>query len=912
MPYLVVENFNGGLDSRRTALVAKPGTLVKLENAHITRGGEIEKRKSFVQAFDANGFCSGMVAGKDVLYTFINAENHQPGTYINYSYYPQSGVMLTAVNILHPFDATLDLIRIHSATLFNGKPFCIAEFSGGDIFPFWDGRCISQATGGVIPDDAMDNKDLCRLIAKILNNGQFDGTENFEARADGYLYVQKNGKMVQALFFAQYQDYWAAANENQFLYLHGPVGKEYEVLFTQTSDTINAQDTIALDIAVSESPTKTTPAKPSGVSASFLVSDEYQFRFSAFTDNSGSWNIGGSGSAVIPDGLIVKAVSVNGNDLMVSDVIKTSGQTFEQFFQAIADSINNLTLDHGFTANSYVESGVDYGGFMVKETNTGRTRNTVTYSITLKYPHLAYDTVITSNGTADSYLNVSRWGGRGSGNILGITKAKQGGGVTSITANGVEILGQQINYHGSMPDLAQAITSAINQNSGGHGFSAERSVSTVKISKPNANGSIINISRHGTLTSAADVLTLSSGTASVIGKPQKTKITVTSDDWYVGLAKEYNVELGFQITLPGDGQVYSFGANRISGIRPKIAFTYQGKGYLTDGSVFYFSALNDVTRWDRDATGSGFVDVSNNLGIRDDITGMGLYQGKVAVFTRNDVQLWFVDPDPAQVRLTQSISNTGCIAPKSVTSFGSIDLFYLSDSGLRSLRARDASDAAFMADVGHAIDSLIVEHLSGMTPDERSRAVGFIDPSDGRYWLCIGNTIYVYSYFPGSSIAAWSTYRFQPIETPTSILVNPPEGQGIEAACSCNGRVFIKSGNKIYLYGGESGDHYDASTVTVELPYLDAQKPATYKEAKGVDATCQGEWKIYLGFDHTSPDARDLIATVAQSTFALGRIPATGFGTHFGPKLVSEYYGYARLANFIVHYDDMHSKHEAG
>ena len=48
MPYIVVENFKGGIDGRRMDVTATPGTLTELKNAHITRGGEIEKRPAFV------------------------------------------------------------------------------------------------------------------------------------------------------------------------------------------------------------------------------------------------------------------------------------------------------------------------------------------------------------------------------------------------------------------------------------------------------------------------------------------------------------------------------------------------------------------------------------------------------------------------------------------------------------------------------------------------------------------------------------------------------------------------------------------------------------------------------------------------------------------------------------------------
>lgn len=910
MPYLVVENFNGGLDSRRSALVAKPGTLVKLDNGHITRGGEIEKRKSFVKAFDTNIQTFGLVAGKDTIYTFIWNPGGVHGQIIESGLAPIAGVSLSTVNIIHPFDSSIALTDVVSSTLFNGKPFCVAEFSNGDRYPYWNGNCLGQATGGVIPTFTDNTTSLCQTIAKVLNNGEFNGTESFESRADGYLYVLKDGKMVQTQFFAQYTTFMAGPGEPQSVYLYGPVGKEYEIIFKQTSNTLNAQNFLSVSTQVVQGQVATTPAKDASSSFTFLVSDEYQFRFSVFLNPTTFATHLGVNVFPVADGLIVKAISVQGNDLMAFDVTKTAGQTVDQFFQAVADSINNLTLSHGFTATSYAENGIDYGGVLVKETSTGRTVGNSPYSVTLKYPNLSADTVITSTGTNDAFMtgSMSRVG---SVKMVGITKAKQGGGVTGITANGIEILGQQINYHGSMPEMVQSIANTINLNNGGHGYTAERSVSTIKISKPGANGAVISLTRHGSLTSSTDVIVAGGGSDAVVGRPQKTKITVNNDDYMVVQARDNDVEMGFQVTLTGDGKIYNFGSNRISGIFADIAFTYQGKGYLTDGSTFYFSALNDVTRWDVDSTGSGFIDSSNNLGIRDNITGLGLYQGKLAVFTRNDVQLWSIDPDPAQNRLSQSISNTGCIAPRSVTSFGSIDVFYLSDSGLRSLRARDSTDAAYMADVGHAIDGIIIEHLSALTNDQKANAVGFIDPTDGRYWLCIGKKIYVYSYFPGSNIAAWSTYDFQ-VAGYAPYYGVPPLGEDIDSACSCRGRVFIKAGSSIYIYGGESGNQYDGSVVTLELPYLDAQKPATYKEAKGIDATCEGQWKVYLGFDHTNPEARDLIATITQSTFALGRITATGIGTHFGPKIVSNTDGYARFANFIVHYDDMHSKHEAG
>ena len=46
MPYILVEDFKSGLDTRRTNVTSVPGSLVTLTNAHLTRGNR--KAQAFV------------------------------------------------------------------------------------------------------------------------------------------------------------------------------------------------------------------------------------------------------------------------------------------------------------------------------------------------------------------------------------------------------------------------------------------------------------------------------------------------------------------------------------------------------------------------------------------------------------------------------------------------------------------------------------------------------------------------------------------------------------------------------------------------------------------------------------------------------------------------------------------------
>lgn len=57
MAYYIVENFNSGLDLRRSMEVAPAGSLRSLKNAVINEGGEIEKRKAFKLHDDLTSYC---------------------------------------------------------------------------------------------------------------------------------------------------------------------------------------------------------------------------------------------------------------------------------------------------------------------------------------------------------------------------------------------------------------------------------------------------------------------------------------------------------------------------------------------------------------------------------------------------------------------------------------------------------------------------------------------------------------------------------------------------------------------------------------------------------------------------------------------------------------------------------------
>src|SRR3546814_10554479 len=73
----------------------------------------------------------------------------------------------------------------------------------------------------------------------------------------------------------------------------------------------------------------------------------------------------------------------------------------------------------------------------------------------------------------------------------------------------------------------------------------------------------------------------------------------------------------------------------------------------------------------------------------------------LAIFARRAIQIEYVDPDPALNQQLQVLNNIGTVAPHSVVSFGDSDVFFLSESGVRSLRARDSSNSASVRSEEH-------------------------------------------------------------------------------------------------------------------------------------------------------------------------------------------------------------------
>lgn len=467
--------------------------------------------------------------------------------------------------------------------------------------------------------------------------------------------------------------------------------------------------------------------------------------------------------------------------------------------------------------------------------------------------------------------------------------------IDSVTVDGAELLENAVPYTLDNAGTALAIATEINNSTTGgldHGYTAEASGNTVTLTAPEGTGSAPNgdtvaVTTSNSFVTVGNIDDMTGGVDAVEAQAQIVEVSLDT----------FAFTASYVITLDG-GDIAASG--RSAGVG-RTARTFKEKMHSGAGSLAHFSAVAEPKSWvDSSAssnpvtpdTGLGFFNVASHDQGAELITGLGIYQNRLAVFSPNVVQIWGIDPDPNNNQVLQVLQNTGTRSPRAVIGFGSADLIYPSRTGIRSLRARDQTNAAFVDDVGTRIDREVVEWMRDVGDAAVADAAGIVDPQDGRVWMAIGERIYVFSYFPGSEIAAWT--RFEP-------------GFVADHFAIINDRLYVRSGDTIYLYGGLDGNTYPSAgeaELEVTLPFIDADRVAGSKKLQGIDVVAEGEWALEILVNPNDQAQRTDTIRVVDVTTVDGRIAVHGQSSHFAPRLTSNVGGRLRLSSLVIHFDD--------
>jgi hypothetical protein len=830
MAYLVVENFSGGLDGRRHVLASKPGTLARLRNGHVTRGGEVEKRKAFsTHATLPTGTFGLQVAGGK-LWTFGSGASPTMPAGVDYH------------RLQHPDG--LSMTALVSSTAYGGKTFAIAEYSDGSRFAFWGASIVSDFVDGVVRPSMVDIAGFASHLAGLF---------------------PRNG-------------YTATATGTGII-ITGPVGVEF---------TLDVATTGTLTATMTKTQTSVTPVLGVAAKGSFTVSQG-----SENPAKTAERNIRFLDVNALPDitGIYVNGVEIlglsPGSGIRYNSAPDTPGgwNNGPILCRTLAYFINQNTVNSNRSAHNYniQQSGTDSGRIQIKgDPREGPDENG--YEVFIEFasnPNVA-------NGH-DELIDTHTHSPYHAGRYIGKFGTFSGGtlnGIESVRVDGVEQVGSFVHWITSNSVTAASASDAVNTFASPVEYLASVSEARVVLtdntnSGASANGRVISV---GTIGNAivSSVVNMNGGTNVTGGQSQKNSVAIAGT-----FTPGSTLSLVITETRDPINPIY-IGSSRVGGTRPSFVTTFKSKIQLLAGSSLYSSAVDNPTQWGLGGIGTSVIDLSNNFDGAEELISCAPYQGKFAIFSRRNCQVWNIDVDPAQNSQLQIVQNTGCLSGLSATTYGDIDVFYLSDAGVRSLRARDGTNQAMVNDVGIQVDNFILDELRGLSADDLRKANATIDPVDGRYMLAIGTKVYVLSQFSASGISSWSTYE---------------PGFAIEKMMVLSGRLYARSGNTVYLYGGADNNTYDSTEVELIFPYLDGGKPAHRKTLNGVDLTVEGTWALHIGTDPSAPEARDHVANVSAPTFSLGRVIAVGFGTHFGIRLTSSTNGYARLANLLVHYE---------
>lgn len=358
---------------------------------------------------------------------------------------------------------------------------------------------------------------------------------------------------------------------------------------------------------------------------------------------------------------------------------------------------------------------------------------------------------------------------------------------------------------------------------------------------------------------------------------------------FAGTVTSGTVNTLFKVTIANGSVANSYSTSSRETFSTHFVKTFKTKMYASSGSLIHFSDTDAPRLWMVHGTHfSGFENLAAQTGSYTKSIGAANYQNFMAIFARRSTQIWQMVPgDPVSNQVVQLMDGIGSVASGSIASFGELDVFFLSDTGIRSLRARDSSNAAVVFDIGTSIDPVVQAKMDTAGYAKTKRAKGIIEPTDGRYLLAIGSTVFVYSFFPASGISAWTTYDL---------------GFEVEDWAVQDNRLYCRSGDKIYLYGGNDNNTYDTSEASVELSWLSADKPAHKKRFYGLDVSCEGTWSAQISTDPVTNQFVNTGSVIGQN-FSQPNFRMSAIGTHIGLKFSTTDASFSRLSSACIHFD---------
>lgn len=440
-----------------------------------------------------------------------------------------------------------------------------------------------------------------------------------------------------------------------------------------------------------------------------------------------------------------------------------------------------------------------------------------------------------------------------------------------------------VDWVSSDETTALALAAAINEATSVHGYSASAVGSTITVTAPDGagtsrNGYTLTSTKEGNATLSAGG-TFSGGVDAIAAVTQRDKVTFGG-----------TFEADDTLTITINGVAHSLtGRAAATGTAVHVQ---DRRVWAVAGPALVYCKLGDPADW-TDATvttGAGQIVVSTDAEGIQVLTGIAPYQGYAAVFAESAIVIYALGTDPALFERVQQIPNSGTLAGHAVIGYGANDVFYLAETGVRSLQARDSSNAAFVSDAGTAFDPFVQDLVASLDRRAVHDAVSVIEPRTGSYWLALADNILVLTNYPGTKIRGWS--RYDP-------------GFSITGAIAAQGLVHVRDEDTIYTYGGATGLEYPAANetpATVDIPFLAARDEAGIKQITGLDIGGENLWDITAYVNPKNETETISLGKMNGVTYADENADAIGETSHIALRLVCSAAGRASLSNMAIHH----------
>lgn len=133
--------------------------------------------------------------------------------------------------------------------------------------------------------------------------------------------------------------------------------------------------------------------------------------------------------------------------------------------------------------------------------------------------------------------------------------------------------------------------------------------------------------------------------------------------------------------------------------------------FTNNKSTIYWSDLLNGSGWSGGSTGS--IDITKFWPTGyDTIVALAAHNGFLIVFGKNSIIVYAGADDPANMTLSDTISNIGCVSRDAVVSTGK-DIIFLDDSGVRSIARTIQEKSAPIGDISKNVNNDIKSLFAG-------------------------------------------------------------------------------------------------------------------------------------------------------------------------------------------------------